>query len=80
MVNYTSIQIMPKTRERLSYLKQNERETYDDVLNKLLQLVPAGDDEGQYTNEFRIGLLNARLEQNRKRGTGHKEVKLQLGL
>lgn len=62
MTAYTSIQILPVTRERIALLKQSQRETYDDVLRKLLELVPEGDDEGKFASEFRIGLLNAKIE------------------
>lgn len=61
MSMYSSIQILPATRERLAHLKSG-RETYDELLNKLLKLVPEGDAEGQYTDEFRLSLLNARID------------------
>jgi len=80
MVGYTSIQIMPETRMRLAHLKSSERETYDELLNKLLMLVPEGDDEGKYTDEFRMGLLAAKLELRNRRVISHKALKKQLGL
>jgi len=39
----TTIQLAAATRERLALLKQSPRETYDEILNKLLDLVPTGD-------------------------------------
>ena len=44
-------------------------------LDKLLSLVPEGDDEGMYTNEFRIGLLIAKLELRNGGVIPHKELK-----
>jgi hypothetical protein len=76
----TTIQIAPGTRERLAALKSSRRETYDELLNKLLALVPGGDDEGQYTDGFRVGLLNARLDIRAGRVLGHEQVKKRLGL
>ena len=76
----TTIQISPTTRERLARLKSHPRETYDELLNKLLALVPAGDEEGLYTHAFRVGLLNARLDIKEGRVTIHARVKRQLGL
>ena len=76
----TTIQIAPTTRERLAALKSSRRETYDDLLNKLLALVPAGDDEGKYTDGFRVGLLNARLDIRAGRVLNHEQVKKRLGL
>jgi hypothetical protein len=80
MVAYTSIQILPQTRLRLAQLKSGERETYDDVLNKLMMLVPEGDDEGKYTEEFRVSILNARLDLMRGNTISLKEAKKRLGL
>lgn len=76
----TTIQISSATRARLSRLKSDPRETYEDVLNKLLSLIPEGDEEGRYTEAFRIGLLNARLDIKARRLTEHAQVKKQLGL
>ncbi len=76
----TTIQISPGTRARLAKLKSHPRETYDDVLAKLLSLVPEGDDEGEYSQAFRVGLLQARLDLRSGRTTDHKTVKRRLGL
>jgi len=80
MGSITTIQLTPATRERLSRLKSSSRETYDELLNKLLALVPEGDEEGRYSEEFRIGLLNARIDIRKGRLVGHDQVKKQLGL
>ena len=76
----TTIQLAPETRERLAGLKQSPRETYDELLNKLLDLIPSGDDEGAYGAAFRVGLLNARLEIRAGRTVRHEELKRRLGL
>ena len=80
MVAYTSIQLLPATRVRLANLKSSGRETYDEILNKLMTLVPEGDDEGKYTEEFRVGLLNAKLDLIRGNTISHEEAKKRLGL
>jgi hypothetical protein len=76
----TTIQLTPATRERLALLKQSPRETYDEILNKLLDLVPTGDDEGAYRAAFRVGLLNARLDIRSGRTLAHEELKRRLNL
>jgi hypothetical protein len=76
----TTIQVTPATRERLAALKSSPRETYDELLNKLLTLIPRGDDEGPYSDAFRMGLLNARLDIRSGRVTDHASVKKRLGL
>ena len=76
----TTIQLSNATRDKLARLKSSPRETYDELLNKLLSLVPEGDEEGPYTHAFRVGLLAARLEIKEGRVVRHEEVKRRLGL
>ncbi len=80
MVSYTSIQILPKTRQELSNLKSGPRETYDELINKLVRLIPEGDDEGKYNDGFRISLLNAKLDVMEARTYPLSDVKKSLGL
>ncbi len=79
-MEYTSIQIMPETRKRLSSLKEDKRQTYDAVLNRLMALIPAGDDQGEYSDEFMIGLLNAKLQVRQGQTVSHSQAKKSLGL
>ncbi len=79
MTSYTSIQLSPETRDMLASLK-TARETYDDLLRKLISLIPEGDDEGKFTDAFRMGLLNARLDTIQGRTISHEELKKRLGL
>ena len=79
-MTYTSIQISPETRKMLSRLKSSKRETYDELLRMLIDLVPSGDDEGQYTDEFRSSLLRSLADIKHGRTYSHDEVKKQLGI
>lgn len=76
----TTIQVRSTTRNKLARLKSNPRESYDDLLNRLLSLVPEGDEEGLYTEAFRFKLLQARLDLRAGRWTDHETVKKRLGL
>lgn len=76
----TTIQLTKDTRERLARLKASPRETYEEVLHRLLSLVPEGDDEGLYTQAFRVGLLDAMLDVREGRLVDHNQVKRRLGL
>jgi hypothetical protein len=76
----TTIQVSPATRERLAALKSSPRESYDELLNKLLTLIPTGDEEGNYTDAFQMGLLSARLDVRAGRTIHHSELKKRLGL
>jgi len=76
----TTIQLSQETRAKLSRLKASPRETYEEVLNNLLALIPEGDEEGPFTSAFRVGLLDARLDLKEGRVVGHERVKTRLGL
>ena len=76
----TTIQLAPATRSRLAGLKESPRETYDAVVNKLLSLVPEGDEEGPYTQAFRVSLLKARIEIHEGRTIEHARLKRRLNL
>ena len=80
MAAYTTIQLSKETREKLSALKTYERESYDELLRELLALVPSGDEEGEYTGEFRAGLLRARLDLKHGKAVSHAELKKRLGI
>ncbi len=79
-MNYTSIQIQPKTRLRLAKLRNFRRETYDEILNKLIDAAPLGDEEGEYTAEFIEGLMRARRDVRAGNLITHEEMKRRLGL
>jgi hypothetical protein len=74
----TTIQLKPATRKKLARLKG--KDTYDALINKLLALIPEGDDEGRYTDEFRHGLLAARLETLQGKTLSQAVVRRRLGL
>jgi len=76
----TTIQLDEETRNKLARLKSTPRETYDEILNKLLALVPEGDEEGRYTQAFRVSLLEARLDIKEGRMVPLRVAKKRLGL
>ncbi|MFH1106490.1 MAG: hypothetical protein V1787_01195 [Candidatus Micrarchaeota archaeon] len=79
-MEYTSIQIQPKTRKRLAGFKGFRRESYDEVLNLLMDLIPEGDEEGKYTAEFKSGILRGMLDIRQGRTYSNEEVHRLLGL
>ncbi len=79
MTEYTTVQVRPETKETLASLKETSKESYDDVIKQMLKLIPEGDEEGEYTDEFRIGLLKARLDIKKGNLTSHSKVKKRIG-
>ena len=76
----TTVQLAPATRARPAALEGSPRDTYDELLNKLMDLVPIGDDEGRYTAAFRVGLQNARLDMLAGRVVKRSDLKRRSGL
>ena len=72
-----SIEISNETKRALDQLISNEN--YDQIISKLLRFIPTGDDEGEYTSEFRLELLNAKLEVIEGQLIDHEKVKEILG-
>lgn len=79
-MRYTTIQITQETRERLSKLKTSERDTYDELLTVLLDIIPSKDDEGEYTEEFKASLIRSLSDIKRGRLHSIQEVRKMLGL
>ena len=79
-MSYTTIQITEETREKLAKLKASERETYDELIQVLLDIVPSADDEGKYTEEFKASLIRALGDIKRGRVHSMQEVRKTLGV
>ena len=77
---YTTIQITEETREKLAKLKTCVRGTYDEVLNALLELVPSGDEEGEYTEEFKASLIRSLADIKHGRVHSITDVRKKLGI
>ncbi len=73
----TSIQLQPGTKARLDELKDHPRETYDDVVNRLIQC--AIDDEP--LSEEALADMAAALDDIKSGRTyTHEQVKQELGI
>lgn len=79
-IDYTTIQISRTTREKLNGLRAYKRMTYDELLNALMSLIPDGDEEGVFTEDFRASLLRSLLDVKEKKTYSSEEVKKQLGI
>ena len=77
---YTTIQINKLTRSRLQDFKVSKRETYDEILNALMDLIPSGDDEGEYTEEFKASIIKGMLDIKHGRTYTLEQIDERLGL
>ena len=64
----------------MNELRAHKRMTYDELLNALMSLIPEGDEEGVYTEDFRASLLRGLLDVKEKRTHTTEQVKKQLGI
>ena len=72
-MTYTSIQITPETRIRLQKLKEYSRETYDEIINKLMQLVPEENEHGKISDHERARQLH-HMHENRHKPEHRREL------
>lgn len=79
ITDYTTIQISESTRTKLAELKDSPRQTYDEVLGKLIDLVPKGDEEGGYKPAFRGSILRGLLDARHGNTTSLADLEKQLG-
>ena len=77
---YATVRLKEKTKNSLEFLKENKRESFDTLVNKLITLVPKGDEEGEYTNTFRASLLQGLYEVKSGETISHADLKKELGL
>lgn len=73
MSKYTSIQIDLETREKLQTFREYARETYDEILNKLMAIAVHAkkDEDGELSEEF-----SKRLKKGREQIRGGKHYSL----
>ena len=64
----------------MNKLKPYKRATYDEIIDALMNLIPEGDDEGAYTEDFRASLLRGLLDIKSGRTYTTDQVKKLLGV
>jgi len=72
----TTIQIKDETLERLKYFKEYSKESYDEVINKLVDEI----EEGELTDEALKDILEAKKEIREGKGQTIEEVAKELGI
>ncbi len=77
---YTTVRVSEKTKEKLECLKEYKRESIEEVLNKLVAIIPEGDEEGKYSPDFRAGLLEALYQQKTGKTVSFENLKKEAGL
>ncbi|MEA3329581.1 MAG: hypothetical protein U9Q06_02445 [Nanoarchaeota archaeon] len=72
----TTIQIKQETLERLKYFKEFNKESYDEIINKLISQT----EEGELTEETLKDIVKAKREIRKGKGQKIEEVAKELGI
>ena len=78
MANVTTIQIGGDTKNRLDNLKDYPRETYEEVIEKLLEIV--AEENMELSEETKKEIEKARKEFKAGKGISFEEVKRKAGI
>lgn len=80
MSEYTTILIHKETKEHLALLKDYARESYEEVINKLITVYEKLKSEGELTDETKKDVEIARKQIKEGKGMTTKELMSELGL
>ncbi|MEA2036747.1 MAG: hypothetical protein U9O94_04525 [Nanoarchaeota archaeon] len=72
----TTIQVKEETIERMKYFKEYSKESYDEIINKLIDT----SEEGELTDEALKDILEAKKEIREGKGQRIEDVAKELGI
>ncbi len=80
MSEYTTVLIHKETRNKLATLKEYAKESYDEIINKLITVFEKLKSEGELTEETKKDIDIARKQIKEGKGMSTKELIAELGL
>ncbi len=80
MSGYTTVLLHKETKERLSGMKEYAKESYDEVINKLITLVNLMKEEGKLNDRTLKDIEVAREQIKQGKGISTKQLLSDLGL
>jgi flagellar motor component MotA len=80
MSSYTTILVHKETRKKLASLKEYARESYDEVINKLITIFEKIKSEGELSDETKRDIEIARKQIKEGKGMSTRELIEKLGL
>jgi predicted DNA-binding protein len=72
----TTIQVKTETLDRLKYFKEYSKESYDEIINKVIDEV----EEGELTDEALKDIIEAKKEIREGKGQKIEDVAAELGI
>ena len=80
MPGYTTILVHKETRERLTGLRDYGRESYDEVINKLISVYAKLKSEGELNEETKRDIETSRKQIRAGKGITTKQLMEELGI
>lgn len=80
MDTYTTIQVTPEVREKLLRFKEYGRESYNEVLTKLMSIAELAMNEGEMNNETIDDVKTAKKQYAKGEGFSTRELLKKLGV
>ncbi|MFH1222669.1 MAG: hypothetical protein V1492_06330 [Candidatus Micrarchaeota archaeon] len=80
MSGYTTILVHKETRERLANLREYGKESYEEVINKLITIYEKLHEEGKLTDATKKEIETARQQIKEGKGINTKKLMEELGL
>ena len=80
MTGYTTILVRKETRERLAALREYARESYDEMINKLITVFEKLQSEGELSGATKRDIRLARKQIKEGKGMTTKELVAKLGI
>ena len=77
---YTTVLLHKETKERLEQMKEYAKESYDEIINKLITIVSLMKEEGKLTDQALKDIEEARAQIKKGKGMGTKELMAKLGI
>jgi hypothetical protein len=80
MSEYTTILVHKETKEHLALLKDYAKESYEEVINKLITIYEKLQSEGKLTQDTKKDIEEARKQIKAGKGMSTKELMKELGI
>lgn len=80
MSGYTTVLLHKETKMRLEQMKEYGRESYDEVINKLITLVKLMKEEGELNEQTIEDIKESREQVKSGKGISTKELMKKLGI
>ena len=80
MGGYTTVLLHKETKERLETMKEYAKESYDEVINKLITIVKLVNEEGKLSDDTLKDIHEARAQIRKGKGMSTKQLMEKLGI